>query len=309
MFVSLPRMPFIYRALFTAHARGISVPAADPVCQGLIIMTQVPSRDASCCFSEEEWNLLQEWQKELCGNLMKEIHRALVSLGPLIANTVFSLRTKGTQLIHPLDNNESKRRNSVTCSPSDPNTSHCELLILKREENVQLNSPQETDEREDCLSREEAASPFIDRLAEEIKESSGDPDLGVPLITAVFSLSTRPKEESCVQKTTEPELRISGMSDSRSMLVKESTTCCENKNCIPESVLNQYQILQSDDKHTLSTDDKKALKKIGNRLYHQKYHAVKKHFPYELFAENKKSKFKSDVFNFNEAGSLNVLRS
>ncbi|XP_069083722.1 zinc finger protein 1-like [Pleurodeles waltl] len=128
-------------------------------------------------------------------------------------------------------------------------------------------------------NKEEAASPFIDRLAEEIEESSGDPDLGVPLITAVFSLSTRPKEESCVQKTMEPELRISGMSDSRSMLVKESTTCCENKNCIPESVLNQYQILQSDDKHTLSTDDKKAFKKIGNRLYHQKYHVVKKRFP------------------------------
>ncbi|KAJ1167493.1 hypothetical protein NDU88_007884 [Pleurodeles waltl] len=199
-------------------------------------MTQVPFLDASGCFSDEEWNLLQEWQKELCGNLMKEIHRALISLGPLIASTVFSLRTKGTQLLHPLDNNESERRDCVTCSPSDSSTRHCELLILKREENVQLNSPQETDERKDCLSREEAASPFIERLAEEIEESSGNPDLGVPLITAVFSLSTKPEEESCVQQTIEPELTISGMSDSGSMLVKESTTCCENKTCIPMSI-------------------------------------------------------------------------
>ncbi|XP_078501952.1 uncharacterized protein LOC144756214 [Lissotriton helveticus] len=202
--------------------------------------TQVPICNASCCFSADDWILLQEWQKELYGNVMKEIHRALISLGPLIASTVYSLTMKEAQLLHPMDNNESERRDRVISSPKEP------------------------------------ASTFIDHLGQEIQESSADPEAGVPRITAVFSLSTRPEEESYVQETTKPEIRSSGMS---SMLVKESTTCYENKTSVPKSVLNQYQILQSEDKHTLSTDGKKAYKRIGNHLHHQKYHGLKKRFP------------------------------
>ncbi|XP_069502207.1 zinc finger protein 2-like isoform X2 [Ambystoma mexicanum] len=50
--------------------------------------------DVAACFSEEEWTLLQLWQKELYTNVMKEIHQAFTSLGPLIATSVFSLRPK-----------------------------------------------------------------------------------------------------------------------------------------------------------------------------------------------------------------------
>ncbi|KAJ1161147.1 hypothetical protein NDU88_001634 [Pleurodeles waltl] len=50
--------------------------------------------DVAAHFSEEEWELLHEWQKELYRNVMKEIHQALISLGPLIATSVFSLRPK-----------------------------------------------------------------------------------------------------------------------------------------------------------------------------------------------------------------------
>ncbi|XP_078511905.1 uncharacterized protein LOC144770942 isoform X1 [Lissotriton helveticus] len=62
-------------------------------------MSQRPSdevsfQEASACFSEEEWGLLREWQKELYMNVMKEIHQALISLGPLIVSTVSSLRAK-----------------------------------------------------------------------------------------------------------------------------------------------------------------------------------------------------------------------
>ncbi|XP_078501957.1 uncharacterized protein LOC144756217 isoform X1 [Lissotriton helveticus] len=202
--------------------------------------TQVPISNASCCFSADDWNLLQEWQKELYGNVMKEIHRALISLGPVIASTVYSLTMKEAQLLHPMDNNESERRDCVISSPKEP------------------------------------ASTFIDHLGQEMKENIADPEAGVPRITAVFSLSTKPEEESCVQETTKPEIRSSGMS---SMLVKESTTCNENKTSIPKSVLNQYQTLQSEDKHTLSTDGTKAFKRIGNHLHHQKYHGLKKRFP------------------------------
>ncbi|XP_078512696.1 uncharacterized protein LOC144772329 [Lissotriton helveticus] len=46
------------------------------------------------CFSQEEQKLLYEWQEGLYANLMKEIHQVLMSLGPVIANSIFSLRTK-----------------------------------------------------------------------------------------------------------------------------------------------------------------------------------------------------------------------
>ncbi|XP_078527985.1 uncharacterized protein LOC144803331 isoform X1 [Lissotriton helveticus] len=207
---------------------------------------QIPFRDASGCFSDEDWDRLQEWQRELCGNLMNDIHRALISLGPLIASTVFSLRAKEAQLLRPTDNNESARRDR-----------HTSFLRKK----------------------EEPASTFIDFPREETEESSVDPDLGVPRITAVFSLSTSTEEESGDQETTQPEIGISGMSDSGSKLVKESTTCCENTTFNPKAVPNQPQILQTDDKHTLFTDSKKAFKRIGNRLYHQKYHIERKRIP------------------------------
>ncbi|XP_078529506.1 uncharacterized protein LOC144807720 isoform X2 [Lissotriton helveticus] len=50
--------------------------------------------DVAACFSDEEWELLQCWQKELYKKVMTEIQLAFSSLGPLIANSVFSLRPK-----------------------------------------------------------------------------------------------------------------------------------------------------------------------------------------------------------------------
>ncbi|XP_029463177.1 zinc finger protein 436-like isoform X2 [Rhinatrema bivittatum] len=50
--------------------------------------------DVAICFSEGEWQLLEEWQKELYQNVMKEIHGALISLGYRIVNpdTLFRIK-------------------------------------------------------------------------------------------------------------------------------------------------------------------------------------------------------------------------
>ncbi|XP_069460855.1 zinc finger protein ZFP2-like [Ambystoma mexicanum] len=53
--------------------------------------------NVAACFSEEEWKLLHEWQKELYRNVMKEIQQAFILLGPVIASSVFSLRVKGKE--------------------------------------------------------------------------------------------------------------------------------------------------------------------------------------------------------------------
>ncbi|XP_078538253.1 uncharacterized protein LOC144823532 isoform X2 [Lissotriton helveticus] len=67
------------------------------------VEAQATFSDASAYFSEDEWSLLQEWQRELYRNVMKEIHQALISLGPLIATTVCSLRDKEKEEMFVLD--------------------------------------------------------------------------------------------------------------------------------------------------------------------------------------------------------------
>ncbi|XP_069098767.1 zinc finger protein 2-like isoform X2 [Pleurodeles waltl] len=72
--------------------------------------------DVAACFSEEEWKLLHEWQQELYKNVMKEIHQALTSLGPLIATSVFSLRPKERNEERSVDFQELEIRGSMTPS-------------------------------------------------------------------------------------------------------------------------------------------------------------------------------------------------
>ncbi|XP_053565391.1 zinc finger protein 558 [Bombina bombina] len=46
----------------------------------------VTFHDVAACFEEEEWELLEEWQRELYRNAIKEIHKALRELGYRILN-------------------------------------------------------------------------------------------------------------------------------------------------------------------------------------------------------------------------------
>ncbi|XP_069509248.1 zinc finger protein 282-like isoform X2 [Ambystoma mexicanum] len=141
-------------------------------------------QDASAYFSKDEWKLLHEWQKELYSNVMKEIHQALISLGPLIANTVFSLQSKEKQEVTNVGTLDSEQRRGVS---SDTAASHEELRRIKREESLQLNHPRDTGEREvnngpstgfpfldpgiSLMKEEESLPIFIDHLGVEVRES------------------------------------------------------------------------------------------------------------------------------------------
>ncbi|XP_029437698.1 zinc finger protein 334-like isoform X4 [Rhinatrema bivittatum] len=46
----------------------------------------VTFHDVTACFSEKQWQLLEEWQKQLYRSAMKEIHGTLISLGYMIVN-------------------------------------------------------------------------------------------------------------------------------------------------------------------------------------------------------------------------------
>ncbi|XP_078538270.1 uncharacterized protein LOC144823540 isoform X2 [Lissotriton helveticus] len=107
-------------------------------------LKEVSFHEAPSCFSEEEWKLLQEWQKELYGNVMKEIHHALISLGPLITTTVSSLRAKEKQKQCSMDIPKSNRRHSITRSQSDPITNLDACFIINTEQHVPPKNLQDT---------------------------------------------------------------------------------------------------------------------------------------------------------------------
>ncbi|XP_069489975.1 zinc finger protein 566-like isoform X7 [Ambystoma mexicanum] len=88
--------------------------------------------DVSAYFSEEQWKPLHEWQKELYKNVMNEIHQALVSLGPLIATTVFSLITHESKDLCPVVHQDCERKNLDDHSRGHEFVS----FIIKEEEEV-----------------------------------------------------------------------------------------------------------------------------------------------------------------------------
>ncbi|XP_073413956.1 uncharacterized protein [Dendrobates tinctorius] len=56
-------------------------------CDSLSAMVvTVTFHDVAACFEEEDWDVMEEWQRELYRNAMKEIHRVLQDLGYRILN-------------------------------------------------------------------------------------------------------------------------------------------------------------------------------------------------------------------------------
>ncbi|XP_069460858.1 uncharacterized protein [Ambystoma mexicanum] len=88
---------------------------------------------------------------------MMELHRALISLGPLIATTVFSLRSKEKQELFPQDNQTSERRSGTNTSQD-----------------------------------KEPASIYIDHLGAEVGESSTASSSGHD----IFSIHIKDEEET-----------------------------------------------------------------------------------------------------------------
>ncbi|XP_069473137.1 zinc finger protein 436-like isoform X2 [Ambystoma mexicanum] len=133
---------------------------------------QGADEDVRTWFSEEEWNVLKEWQKELYRNVMKEVHQALLSLGPLIVTTVFSLKTKEQQdLIHT-------NSQDVTRNYGDRIGDREVLYSINVEDDLNSTNPQKNEgrERNDCLSPDEDPNSIvIDDLSEEVGGRRMDP--------------------------------------------------------------------------------------------------------------------------------------
>ncbi|XP_078518051.1 zinc finger protein 212-like isoform X2 [Lissotriton helveticus] len=217
--------------------------------------------EASDCFSEEEWKLLQDWQKELYRNVMKEIHQALISLGPLIATTVGSLRAKdqGELCCMEVQDCETNHRNYPP--PEAPCRFLTDDLGSTKEEPVPVfidhfgadigdggTEPTPVQEMTSFCTKEEEESDCLYSDMESVRGPSG-----CRVISSVFTLSIKPEEEKQeeekdLQKTRKPKTWTSATDDLRAT----STVSVNLKDEREES--QEEPLVKSTENEDLSTE-------------------------------------------------------
>ncbi|XP_069502213.1 zinc finger protein 354B-like isoform X2 [Ambystoma mexicanum] len=171
----------------------------------------VTALDASAYFSEDEWKCLQEWQKDLCSKVMKEIQQALILLGPLIASTVSTLKTKEKHGLCSMDIQETERRHGPPFLHSKTNLKTDEdpvsIVIDDLGEEVGKSS---IDSNSGCeiisFCVKEEQIDCQDDNEKKILEGNSSP-AGYPIITSVFSQSMKSGEEMYLPEKRESERR------------------------------------------------------------------------------------------------------
>ncbi|XP_078511966.1 uncharacterized protein LOC144770974 isoform X2 [Lissotriton helveticus] len=202
---------------------------------------EVTGHDAFSCFSQEEWELLQKWQKELYKNVLKEIDQALVSLGPVLA-TVFSLRAQGKQELLSRDHQESLKG----ARPHNPDDLH----KMNKEEIIHLDNIPETEGREgsECLAEGDGdcPSPVKDEdeaFCVEHIDSSNEESIGSPPGHEIVSFPIKDEEDAYCIYRPESEDRVTRSSgpDMASFHIKDE----EEDYCIEHPGSNNGQSISS----------------------------------------------------------------
>ncbi|XP_069499246.1 zinc finger protein 614-like isoform X2 [Ambystoma mexicanum] len=154
---------------------------------------------SSTCFSEEEWKLLQEWQKDLYRKVMKEIHQALISLGFPFRNPAVCLKKDEDQVPMFLDR---------------PGTEVGKSCIDSGTEIISVCIKDENEESEGLDYEDSKPVEFAITAA------------GFPAIGNVFSLPVKPDPEKTRQEKTEPKRGAPGKENvSRKMKDCNYLTC------------------------------------------------------------------------------------
>ncbi|XP_069090533.1 zinc finger protein 670 isoform X3 [Pleurodeles waltl] len=197
--------------------------------------------DVAACFSEEEWKLLHEWQKELYQNVMKEIHQALSALGPLIADSVFSLKAKEKENLPQMSHKAPKRRR-VAHSKCDSIGNPSALYGKNIEENLTLKCPKDAEVQQkndhlhkgfmcsssDVRLRKEEQSEFIEHCGTKDEECSLSPSP-----SSVVSVCIKAEEEIDPMRHEDGNQRENISSPTR-ITFPTTDICIRNK----ESVVN-----------------------------------------------------------------------
>ncbi|XP_069502159.1 zinc finger protein 12-like [Ambystoma mexicanum] len=142
------------------------------------LKTSVTLHDVGACFTEEQWTLLHKWQNELYKNVMKEIHQALLSLGPVVATFIFSLRAEETENMcqaTEASDRDSERRHNNDHSAHSASSSVDVFSIRSREVSQYPIDSLHTDRRESKDHLTTGYEITIEGLSDSIKVED-DPD-------------------------------------------------------------------------------------------------------------------------------------
>ncbi|XP_078516750.1 uncharacterized protein LOC144781658 isoform X2 [Lissotriton helveticus] len=141
--------------------------------------------DIAACFSEEEWKLLNEWQEELYNNVMKEIEQTLISLGPRIASSVFSLRVKAKDMYY-VESSHSVHRSRAK---------QCQGEIISTPDGSLTGNPEGTEYMTDAPDADSGQS----------NDSTG------PMISSVVSMQENIQQKCPVKNEPEPRETITDL--------------------------------------------------------------------------------------------------
>ncbi|XP_069056539.1 zinc finger protein 773-like isoform X1 [Pleurodeles waltl] len=174
----------------------------------------VTFKDVAVCFSENEWSLLGEWEKQLYRNVMEEIHCALISLGYAIVNPEKVFRIKKVEgpyswLQQPQKGHhfESPDCTSAGYSPINPNLL---LRVKKKKESSGRScvSPEEKNGNGSSTGHPTIEPSVLVKLKQEDElyqknkqdhkkaENRNNPITTHPVVTSVFSLRVKQEDEA-----------------------------------------------------------------------------------------------------------------
>ncbi|XP_069461461.1 uncharacterized protein [Ambystoma mexicanum] len=135
----------------------------------------VAFHDVAIYFSQVEWKLLEDWQKELYKNVIKEIHGALISMGYAIDNPGILFRIKKEER-HALKDEEVSDGEELSYSPLRQRLNRCHpdiFLRMKEEEESEepcLRDQQDSDGGENLMDPHSSYSPNDPDMPFKIKE-------------------------------------------------------------------------------------------------------------------------------------------
>ncbi|XP_069501881.1 uncharacterized protein [Ambystoma mexicanum] len=201
---------------------------------------RVKFHDVADKFSEEEWKLLHEWQEELYSTVMKEIHQALNSLGPLIANSVFSLRIKEKEDICLVEPSDAEKSQSFHHKARDLTASSDSLVKKMQEETKFPKRTQKNDRKEsrDCpntgipfrnsakdLGKEwEFETSLTVRQDAEVEQTSTCPNSGFPFLKSESSACFMDRQCAGDDSTTNTNLGHTAVMPEASFSTKRTET-------------------------------------------------------------------------------------
>ncbi|KAM4703185.1 zinc finger protein 181-like [Rhinophrynus dorsalis] len=117
------------------------------------MQTLVTFNDVAAYFSDDDWDCLEEWQKELYRNAMQEIHSVLIAMGYSISNPDVLVRVQSPETTKHYNNSDSgKKKKNCHLTCDFPSRNPDILLRIKQQSHAFLSDQLDLGEDESCIN-------------------------------------------------------------------------------------------------------------------------------------------------------------